>query len=76
MWVALPRYGFLRDGLWACHDGRAKEFSGRVLIPFSIWFVVAGMGLSATCSEGGGRKVNRLPCLISLFGMFLASIRR
>lgn len=66
---------FLRDGLWACHDGRAKEFSGRVLIPFSIWFVVAGMGLSATCSDGV-RKVNRLPCLISLFGMFLASIRR
>lgn len=47
---------FLRDGLWVCHDGRAKEFSGRVLIPFSIWFVVAGMGLSATCSEGGKKS--------------------
>lgn len=65
---------FLRDGLWACHDGRAKELSGRVLIPSSIWFVVAGMGSSATCSDGS-RKVNRLPCLTSLFSVFLASIR-
>ncbi len=36
---------FLRDGLWVCHDGRAKEFSGRVLIPFFDLVCCRGDGL-------------------------------